>query len=100
MGVFARLLGRKPKATEEPDAETPAGTEPDGSEAASTAEEAAAEATAAKGTDEGDDGSAEAAAVATEPEPAAVTVVASTEIPRQQSAKEAADNEAGEGART
>ncbi|MFF7984902.1 hypothetical protein ACFZDK_38300 [Streptomyces sp. NPDC007901] len=98
MGVFARLLGRKPKATEEPDVEAPAGTEPDGSEAANAAEEAA-EATAAQGTDEDDDGSAETAA-ATEPEPAAASAVASTEIPRQQSAKEAADNEAGEGART
>ncbi|MFD3582989.1 hypothetical protein [Streptomyces sp. NPDC058683] len=116
MGFFARFLGKKPKATEEPDTEAPAGTEPDGSaaedtvknavesaaenEAEETAENAAEEtagATAAKEPGEDDGGSAQAR---TEPEPVAVAGAESTEIPQQQSAKEAADNEVGEGART
>ena len=106
MGVFARFLGKKPKSTEEPATEAPAGTEPDGSEAdgsgagnaaENAVEEAAAGATAVKEPAEDDGGSAEAH---TDPEPVAVTGTDSTEIPQQQSAKEAADNEAGEGART
>ncbi|MER5513163.1 hypothetical protein [Streptomyces sp. NPDC002763] len=108
MGVFARFLGKKSKAAEEPDTEAPAGTEPDGSAAEeavdSTAENAAestaeetAGATAAKEPGEDGGGSAEAR---TEPEPVAVAGAESTEIPQQQSAKEAADNEVGEDART
>ncbi|MGW1875539.1 hypothetical protein [Streptomyces sp. NPDC001975] len=112
MGIFARFLGKKPKAVEEPDTEAPAGTEPDGSAAEDTvknavesaAEEAveetaedAAGATAAKEPGEDGGGSAEAR---TEPEPVAVPGAESTEIPQQQSAKEAADNEVGEDART
>ncbi|RPE40091.1 hypothetical protein EDD90_3120 [Streptomyces sp. Ag109_O5-1] len=103
MGVFARLLGKKPKVMEEPEAEAPAGTEPDGSEAENAAEQAA-EATAAKGPGEDDGGSADTEPDMepdTEPETGAAVVAAeSTEIPKQQSAREAADNEAGEGART
>lgn len=104
MGVFARLLGKKSKVTEEPEAEAPAGTEPDGSEAENAAEQAA-ETTAAKGPGEDDGGSTDAEPDMepdTEPEtePAAVVAAESTEIPKQQSAREAADNEAGEGART
>ncbi|MEV6759764.1 hypothetical protein AB0N16_03755 [Streptomyces sp. NPDC051105] len=116
MGVFARFLGKKSKVTEEPDTEAPAGTEPDGSAAEATvknavesaaedaaeetadiAAEEAAGATAAKEPGEDGDGSTE---VRTEPEPVAVADAESTEIPKQQSAKEAADNEVGEGART
>ncbi|MGW4912688.1 hypothetical protein [Streptomyces sp. NPDC004270] len=108
MGVFARFLGKKSKAAEEPDTEAPAGTEPDGSAAEeaveSTAENAAestaeetAGATTAKEPGEDGGGSAEAR---TEPEPVAVAGAESTEIPQQQSAKEAADNEVGEDART
>ncbi|MEU9453242.1 hypothetical protein [Streptomyces sp. NPDC048277] len=104
MGVFARLLGKKSKATEEPDAEAPAGTEPNGSAAENAAEEAAGTA-ALKGSGKNDGGSTDAETdPATDrvpdPEPVAVTAVESTEIPKQQSAKEAADNEAGESART
>ncbi|MFE4967648.1 hypothetical protein [Streptomyces sp. NPDC056660] len=112
MGVFARFLGKKSKAAEEPDTEAPAGTEPDGSAAEeaveSTAEHAAentaentaeetAGVTAAKEPGEDGGGSVEAP---TEPEPVAVAGAESTEIPQQQSAKEAADNEVGEDART
>ncbi|MCG7206298.1 hypothetical protein [Streptomyces arenae] len=131
MGVFARLLGKKSKATEEPGAEVTAGVEPAGPEVENTAENTAenatesaaretAEATAAKGSGstEGDagghsDGSDADGSLAdgghggvdarTEPEPEpadAVTADESTEIPKQQSAREAADNEAGENART
>lgn len=124
MGVFARLLGKKSKATEEPGAEVTAGVEPAGPEVENTAENTAenatesaaretAEATAAKGSGsaEGDadghgdgshgDGGHGGVDARTEPEPAgAVTADESTEIPKQQSAREAADNEAGENART
>lgn len=91
MGVFARFLRKKAKATEEPDTEASAGTEPDGPVAEDAVE------AAAKGSGEDDGGSADAE---TEPSPPAVTAAENTEIPQQQSAKEAADNEAGEGART
>ncbi|WP_150135309.1 hypothetical protein [Streptomyces hyaluromycini] len=94
MGVFAWFLGKKPKASEEPDAKVPAGAEPDGPGPENAAEEAAE--AAAKGSGEDDGRSADAS---TETERAAVAAE-STEIPKQQSAKEAADNEAGEGART
>ncbi|WP_046728641.1 hypothetical protein [Streptomyces humi] len=122
MGVFARLLGKKSKATEEPGAEVTAGVEPAGPEVENTAENATesaaretAEATAAKGSgstedDDGGhgdgrhgDGGHGGVDARTEPEPesaGAVTADESTEIPKQQSAREAADNEAGENART
>ncbi|MFD4599954.1 hypothetical protein ACFWPQ_18240 [Streptomyces sp. NPDC058464] len=98
MGVFARFLGKKPKASEEPDTKVPAGAEPDGpgpeDVAADAAEEAAEAATKGSGEDDG-----RGADARTETERTAVAAD-STEIPKQQSAKEAADNEAGEGART
>lgn len=88
MGVFARLF-RRSKATEgastvEVQADTP------------TAEQAAEETAEEKGSAE---------AQAEEPAPTAPESVATggddgVEIPKQQSADEAADSEAGEGART
>ncbi|MFF4115687.1 hypothetical protein [Streptomyces sp. NPDC001714] len=102
MGVFARFLGKKqkaseePKTPEEPDAKVPAGAEPDGPGPENAAEEAAGTEAVAKGSGEDDDRGADAR---TETERAAAAAE-STEIPKQQSAKEAADNEAGEGART
>ncbi|MBT2414943.1 hypothetical protein J7I94_31140 [Streptomyces sp. ISL-12] len=89
MGVFARLL-RKSKATEEaPAAETPAGTPDTGTEAEKAA-------TAVEPAGAGADGT---------PEPAAQVAVGAAgsdgvEIPKQQSAGKAVDNEADEGART
>ncbi|MEU9382716.1 hypothetical protein AB0D38_17840 [Streptomyces sp. NPDC048279] len=104
MGVFTRFLGKKPKVTEEPDTEAPATAEPDGFATENTPEgaaenmaEEAAGASVAKGP--GEDGGGSVAARTT-PEPVAATSAESTEIPQQQSAKEAADNEVGEGART
>ncbi|MFF7474349.1 hypothetical protein [Streptomyces sp. NPDC008092] len=102
MGVFARFLGKKqkaseePKTPEEPEAKLPAGAGPDGPGAEDAVEEAAGAGAAAKGPDEDDGRDADAR---TETERAAAAAE-STEIPKQQSAKEAADNEAGEGART
>ncbi|MEU8932797.1 hypothetical protein AB0D30_23305 [Streptomyces sp. NPDC048409] len=100
MGVFARFLGKKRKATEEPVTEAPAAAEPDGSAARDAAENTADEtagASVTEGPDADGGGSAEAPA---QPAPVAAGGAESTEIPRQQSAKEAADNEVGEGART
>ncbi|PNG18515.1 hypothetical protein [Streptomyces cahuitamycinicus] len=89
MGVFARLL-RRSKAT----AETPAAEAQTDTAKAGTEDEAA-EAAEAKGTDgagEATDPAGETAAEVTEPE--------GVDIPKQQSTEKAADNEAGEGART
>ncbi|MER5793867.1 hypothetical protein [Streptomyces sp. NPDC001980] len=103
MGVFARFLGKKqkaseePKTPEEPEARMPAGAEPDGPGPEDAAEEATEAEAAAKGSDEDGGRGADAR---TETERAAAAAAESTEIPQQQSAKEAADNEAGEGART
>ncbi|MEV7980429.1 hypothetical protein [Streptomyces sp. NPDC086519] len=102
MGVFARFLGKKQKTSVEPttsqepeaEAEAPDGAEPDGPGPDSATEETAE--AAAKDSGEDDGRSADAR---TQPERTAVAAE-STEIPKQQSAKEAADNEAGEGART
>ncbi|MGI5378711.1 hypothetical protein ACQEV2_31575 [Streptomyces sp. CA-251387] len=93
MGVFARLL-RRSKATEETStAAAPADTP--------TAEPAADEAAEAKETAEAK--AEEADGSAAQPT-AAESVEADTddgvEIPKQQSADEVADSEAGEGART
>ncbi|MEW1776550.1 hypothetical protein [Streptomyces sp. NPDC086777] len=103
MGVFARFFGKKQKASEEPrtpeepEVEASAGAEPEGPGPEDATDEAAAGAEAApKGAGEDDGPGAEAR---TEPE-RAVAAADNTEIPKQQSAKEAADNEAGEGART
>ncbi|MFJ8464113.1 hypothetical protein [Streptomyces swartbergensis] len=91
MGVFARLL-RRSKATEEAPAEAQADKATAGTEAEETAG-----AEAAKGAD----GAAEAAESAAEAaESAEVTETEGVDIPKQQSTDKAADNEAGEGART
>ncbi|WP_338783524.1 hypothetical protein [Streptomyces sp. DG1A-41] len=89
MGVFARLL-RRSKATEEA---TAAEAQADEATVGAEAEESAG-AEAAKGTD----GAAEAAQPAAEA--AEVTETKGIDIPKQQSTDKAADNEAGEGART
>ncbi|MFE9031324.1 hypothetical protein ACFYOA_34560 [Streptomyces iakyrus] len=89
MGVFARLL-RRSKAT----AETPAAEAQTDTAKAGPGEEAA-ETTEARGTDgagEAKEPAGEAAAEVTESE--------GVDIPKQQSTEKAADNEAGEGART
>ncbi|MHA5051163.1 hypothetical protein [Streptomyces sp. SD15] len=85
MGVFARLL-RRSKATEEAStAEVQADTQTaDAGAEAEVAEEA-------KGSSESG-GEAEAARTAE-------TTTEDVEIPQQQTAEKAADNEAGEGAR-
>ena len=82
MGVFTRLL-RRSKATEEASpAEVETAAQPDGTEAEPAAEgssENEGEATAGTaGTDTAED----------------------VDIPKQQTAEQAADNDAGEGART
>ncbi|MFJ6557841.1 hypothetical protein ACIQNT_37330 [Streptomyces luteogriseus] len=88
MGVFARLLRRSKATAETPAAEARTDT------AKADPETETAEAAEAKGT-EGASAAAETAAEApksTEPE--------GVDIPKQQSTEKAADNEAGEGART
>ncbi|GAA2767764.1 hypothetical protein GCM10010103_68060 [Streptomyces paradoxus] len=89
MGVFARLLRRSKATAETPAAEARTDT------ATAGAEEEAAEATGAKGTD----GAGQAAKPADEAA-AEVTESEGVDIPKQQSTEKAADNEAGEGART
>ncbi|MFJ5733296.1 hypothetical protein [Streptomyces paradoxus] len=89
MGVFARLL-RRSKVT----AETPA-TEAQTDTAKAGPEEEAAEATEAQGT-----GGAGQAAKPADEAAIEVTESESVDIPKQQSTEKAADNEAGEGART
>ncbi|CAL9293306.1 hypothetical protein ABZ568_27600 [Streptomyces olindensis] len=91
MGVFARLL-RRSKATTE--ASSAAEAQADTAKAGSEAEEAA-EAAEAKGAD-GATGADKPAAEAG----AEVTGTEGVDIPKQQSSDKAADNEAGEGART
>ncbi|MFD8234320.1 hypothetical protein ACFV20_20885 [Streptomyces sp. NPDC059696] len=102
MGVFARLLRRSKATAETPAAEVQAdaakaGTETEAETAeAQTAEAQTAEAagaTEAKGTD------AEAVTPAREAG-AEVGETEGVDIPKQQSTEKAADNEAGEGART
>ncbi|MFI6408069.1 hypothetical protein [Streptomyces sp. NPDC050548] len=85
MGVFERLL-RKSKSTEEA---STAGTETAEDRTAGAADEVS-ETEAGAGVQEA------ARTTATE----AVGAADGVEIPKQQSAEEAADNEAGEGART
>ncbi|MFG3026970.1 hypothetical protein ACGFZJ_00250 [Streptomyces sp. NPDC048253] len=116
MGVLARIF-RRSKATEEATAETTSaadastGTPADGvgaeqpGEPAPTQESAEAEVEAEVEVEVGAE-KAEKAGNAAEPEtekttePVAVAGTDGVEIPRQQSAEEAADSEAGEGART
>ncbi|MER5576774.1 hypothetical protein [Streptomyces massasporeus] len=92
MGVFVRLL-RRSKAT----AETPA-AEAQTDTAKAEPETEAAEAAETKGTD-GAEEAAEPTAEATT-EASTSTESEGVDIPKQQSTEKAADNEAGEGART
>ncbi|SMQ19404.1 hypothetical protein SAMN06272771_5884 [Streptomyces sp. Ag82_O1-12] len=92
MGVFARLL-RRSKAT----AETPA-AEAQTDTAKAGPETEAAEAVETKGTG-GAEEPAEPTAEATS-EASKSTESEGVDIPKQQSTEKAADNEAGEGART
>ncbi|MCX4988006.1 hypothetical protein OHB05_30210 [Streptomyces sp. NBC_00638] len=82
MGVFARLLRRSKSTEEASPAEVETAVQPDGTEAEVAAEGSSdneGEATAGTaGTDTAED----------------------VDIPKQQTAEQAADNEAGEGART
>lgn len=89
MGVFARLL-RRSKAT----AETPA-AEAQTDTAKAGPETEAAEVAETKDTDGAEEASKPAAEATTE-----VTESEGVDIPKQQSTDKAADNEAGEGART
>jgi hypothetical protein len=84
MGVFARLL-RRSKATEE----------------ASTAEAQADTLTAETEAEVAEEakGSSEPAGEATAEETAEAATTEDVDIPQQQTAEKAADNEAGEGAR-
>ncbi|MEU3855012.1 hypothetical protein [Streptomyces sp. NPDC029554] len=91
MGVFARIL-RRSKATEEaPAAEAGSDATKAGSE---TEEAATAEAKAAEGAADTAEPTAEATQSGESAEGEGV------DIPKQQSTDKAADNEAGEGART
>lgn len=92
MGVFARLLRRSKATVETPAAEAQTDTAKAGPEAE------AAEAAEAKGAD-GAEEAAETAAEATT-EASKSTEPEGVDIPKQQSTEKAADNEAGEGART
>ncbi|WP_406006374.1 hypothetical protein OG440_09340 [Streptomyces sp. NBC_00637] len=109
MGVLARIF-RRSRATEEATAETasaadaPTGTPVDGVEAERTGDPTSAQ-EPAEGAEAADAAEAgKGAAPDPEPEnttePVVVTATDGVEIPRQQSADEAADSEAGEGART
>ncbi|MGW4979156.1 hypothetical protein [Streptomyces mirabilis] len=91
MGVFARILGRS-KATEEAStAAVQADTQTADTEAEVTEE--------AKGSSEKSEGSESEGGPAAS-EPAEATAKDDVEIPQQQTAEKAADNEAGESART
>ncbi|MGW5372011.1 hypothetical protein ACWER6_13035 [Streptomyces sp. NPDC004009] len=93
MGVFARLLGRSKPKPEAPAAVARVGDGP--GEAA--APEAVAETAQATGSSE--DGHEDAAAGAQAAGARGAEGGEGADIPRQQSADEAADSEAGEGAR-
>ncbi|MFD7937582.1 hypothetical protein ACFV4T_24125 [Streptomyces sp. NPDC059755] len=108
MGVLARIF-RRSKATEEATAETTSaadastGTPADGVGAEQPGEPAPTQESAEVGVGaEKAEKAGEAAETETEKttEPVAVAGTDGVEIPRQQSAEEAADSEAGEGART
>ncbi|WP_328344096.1 hypothetical protein [Streptomyces violaceus] len=103
MGVFARLLRRSKATPEAPAAEAQTDTAkagPEAEEAAETLEaKEAAETLEAKGAD-GTTEAAEAGAEAPAEAPAEATEGEGVDIPKQQSTDKAADNEAGEGART
>ena len=90
MGVFARLLGRS-KTTEE-------ASTADEQAVAVTDEPSAEETEAAKGSPETGSG-AETEITAEKTEAVTVPAAEVVEIPKQQSAEEAADSETGGGAR-
>ncbi|WP_030235351.1 MULTISPECIES: hypothetical protein [unclassified Streptomyces] len=92
MGVFARLLRRSKTTEETPAAEAQAVATKADSEAERAPE--TGEATPAKASD----GAAESAGPVAEA--AEATETESVDIPKQQSTDQAADNEAGESART
>ncbi|MEU6510588.1 hypothetical protein [Streptomyces sp. NPDC046942] len=101
MGVFARIFGKSKATPETSDTEATAGVEPDGAEAAteseSTESEAAAkEAGAAEAKGSAGDGHAD---VPARSDAGADEASEGSGIPKQQSAEEAADSAAGEGAR-
>jgi hypothetical protein len=89
MGVFARLLRRSKATAETPAAEAQTDTAKAGPEAQAAE---AAETKGIEGAEEAAEPAGEAAAEVTESE--------GVDIPKQQSTEKAADNEAGEGART
>ncbi|MEW2048107.1 hypothetical protein [Streptomyces sp. NPDC005476] len=99
MGVLARLFRRsgttEATAAEATSAdEAPVGTPADGAEAEQVGEPATAEPAGTEEAVEPESGTT----VKGTPEPVAVAAADGVEIPRQQSAEEAADSEAGEGA--
>lgn len=106
MGVLARIF-RRSKATEEATAETASAADPstgtsvDGVEAEQTGEPTSARESAEANAEAEAETAGNAAETETEKttEPVAVAGTDGVEIPRQQSAEEAADSEAGEGAR-
>ncbi|MFE6822973.1 hypothetical protein [Streptomyces sp. NPDC057690] len=112
MGVLARIF-RRSKATEEATAETASaadastatpsdgvGAEQRGEPAQESAEVGAEVEVASAGTRAEKAGDAAEQETEKTTEPVAVAGTDGVEIPRQQSAEEAADSEAGEGART
>ncbi|MER7483289.1 hypothetical protein ABTX60_37595 [Streptomyces sp. NPDC126510] len=105
MGVFARLLRRSKATAETPAAEARNETAKGGAEAetaeAQTAGTQATEAARTAGA-KGDDEAPEAAEPAAEATPGVTESTESegVDIPKQQSTEKAADNEAGESART
>ncbi|MCX4457323.1 hypothetical protein OOK58_35805 [Streptomyces sp. NBC_01728] len=97
MGVFARLLGRSKAAEEASTAAVQVDTRTADTEAEVT-EEAKGSSEKPEGSESPGGSTGEGGAVATEP--AEATAKDDVEIPQQQTAEKAADNEAGENART
>ncbi|WEO94865.1 hypothetical protein A6P39_013055 [Streptomyces sp. FXJ1.172] len=95
MGVFARIFGRSKATAEASAAETHDGVEPEGAEAEGT-EPAAQEAASAEAKGTAGDGPEE---VAARSDAGTDETSEGSGIPKQQSAEEAADSAAGEGAR-
>jgi hypothetical protein len=92
MGVFARLLGRSKAAEEASTAAVQVDTRTADTEAEVTEE--------AKGSSEKSEGAESPGGSAGEGGAAEATAKDDVEIPQQQTAEKAADNEAGENART
>jgi hypothetical protein len=97
MGVFARLLGRSKAAEEASTAAVQVDTRTADTEAEVT-EEAKGSSEKSEGAESPGGSAGEDGAAATEP--AEATAKDDVEIPQQQTAEKAADNEAGENART